>query len=43
MFGSAVYMAPEVVCRRPYGWQVDMWGLGVVLYTALSGEREREG
>lgn len=38
MFGSAVYMAPEVVCRRPYGCEVDLWGLGVVLYTALSGQ-----
>ncbi|CAI5463666.1 unnamed protein product [Closterium sp. Yama58-4] len=37
MHGSSVYMAPEVVCRKPYGVQVDMWGLGVILYTALSG------
>ncbi|GJP52946.1 hypothetical protein CLOM_g12104 [Closterium sp. NIES-68] len=37
MYGSAVYMSPEVVCRRPYGPPVDMWGLGVILYTALSG------
>ncbi|CAI5486062.1 unnamed protein product [Closterium sp. Naga37s-1] len=37
MYGSAVYMSPEVVCRRPYGPAVDLWGLGVILYTALSG------
>ncbi|CAI5943502.1 unnamed protein product [Closterium sp. NIES-65] len=37
MYGSAVYMSPEVVCRRPYGAAVDLWGLGVILYTALSG------
>ncbi|GJP34272.1 hypothetical protein CLOM_g18719 [Closterium sp. NIES-68] len=37
MHGSNVYMAPEVVCRKPYGLAIDLWGLGVILFTALSG------
>ena len=37
MHGSTVYMAPEVVCRQPYGLQADLWGVGVILFTALSG------
>ncbi|KAI4292999.1 NIMA (never in mitosis gene a)-related kinase 6 [Pancytospora philotis] len=34
--GTPFYMAPEVVERRAYGATVDVWGLGVVLYEALS-------
>jgi serine/threonine protein kinase len=30
-------MAPEVVLRRPYSCQVDMWVLGVIAYILLSG------
>ncbi|CAI5957179.1 unnamed protein product [Closterium sp. NIES-64] len=37
MYGSAIYMSPEVVCRRPYGHAVDLWGLGVIVYLALAG------
>lgn len=35
--GSPFYMAPEVVAGAVYGKQVDVWSMGVVLYTALSG------
>ncbi len=31
-------MAPEVVCRQPYGKPVDMWGCGVLLYVLLCGQ-----
>ncbi|CAB1340756.1 unnamed protein product [Coregonus sp. 'balchen'] len=35
--GTPEYMAPEVVLRRPYSCQVDMWALGVIAYILLSG------
>ncbi|PKI84912.1 calcium/calmodulin-dependent protein kinase [Malassezia vespertilionis] len=35
--GSIGYAAPEVIARKGYGKQVDMWGIGVVTYAMLSG------
>ncbi|CAI5973092.1 unnamed protein product [Closterium sp. NIES-64] len=35
--GSPFYMAPEIVKHQTYGFAVDVWSLGVVLYTALAG------
>lgn len=37
MAGSPFYMAPEIVRRKPYGAEVDMWSMGVILYAVLSG------
>lgn len=31
--GSVGYAAPEVIAKKHYGKQVDIWGLGVVTYT----------
>ena len=34
--GTPYYMAPEVL-EGPYGVKADIWSLGVVLYTLVSG------
>jgi serine/threonine protein kinase len=37
--GTGAYMAPEIVKRTPYsGIKIDIWALGVMLYTMLTGE-----
>ncbi|SCU82652.1 LADA_0C07052g1_1 [Lachancea dasiensis] len=36
--GTTVYMAPELIERKPYeGYKTDMWSLGVILYTMVHG------
>ena len=39
--GTPLYMAPEVganvVGESAYGWQVDMWSMGVLLFHAIAG------
>merc|ERR1719295_1337240 len=37
MCGTKTFMAPEVDGRTPYGPGVDVWSLGVLLYTLLTG------
>ena len=36
-FGTLGYVAPEVMCKIPYGKEVDIWSLGVVGYLLLHG------
>lgn len=36
--GTVGYMAPEVISHERYGFSVDWWGLGCILYEMLQGE-----
>lgn len=35
--GTITFVAPEVVLRKPYNKQIDVWSIGVLLYFLLSG------
>lgn len=36
-FGTLGYAAPEVLQRKQYGKEVDIWGLGIITYILLTG------
>ena len=35
--GTPEYIAPEILARKPYTCQVDLWAVGVITYILLSG------
>lgn len=37
LVGTDQYMAPEIVCGKPYDYSVDWWALGVVTYALATG------
>ena len=36
--GTVPYFAPELLKREPYGYKVDLWAMGVLLYKILFNE-----
>ena len=36
-FGTLTFVSPEVLIRKPYNKEIDIWSIGVILYLLLSG------
>ncbi|CAI2359722.1 unnamed protein product [Moneuplotes crassus] len=42
--GTPCYMAPEIISKKPYhGGPIDIWALGIILYTLLIGNFPFQG
>ncbi|KIY44126.1 kinase-like protein [Fistulina hepatica ATCC 64428] len=41
--GSMAYMAPQVLNRKGYSWQIDWWSLGVTAYELMFHHRPFDG
>lgn len=41
--GSMAYMAPQVVGKKGYSWQIDWWSLGVTAYELIFHKRPFDG
>jgi calcium-dependent protein kinase len=37
--GTLSYISPEIYLNKPYGYEVDMFAVGVIIYRLLCGER----
>jgi serine/threonine protein kinase len=35
--GTLPYFAPELVCKEPYAFEIDMWAFGVTAFIFLTG------
>lgn len=41
--GSMAYMAPQVVGKKGYSWQIDWWSLGITAYELIFHKRPFDG
>ena len=41
--GTAYYIAPEILNKKPYDFKCDIWSCGVVLYCMLAGKPPYNG
>ena len=37
-FGTLTFVSPEVLIRKPYNKEIDIWSIGVILYLMLQGD-----
>ena len=37
-FGTLTFVSPEVLIRKPYNKEIDIWSIGVILYLLMSGD-----
>lgn len=37
LYGTAYYIAPEIVNNKPYDEKCDLWSIGVIMYILLTG------
>ena len=35
LLGTPYYMAPEIIQKKPYSFEVDIWALGVLVYVLI--------
>jgi serine/threonine kinase 32 len=41
--GSMAYMAPQVIGKKGYSWQIDWWSLGITAYELIFHKRPFDG
>ena len=41
--GSMAYMAPQVINKKGYSWQIDWWSLGITAYELIFHNRPFDG
>jgi calcium-dependent protein kinase len=38
LLGTPIFMAPEIICEKPYDCKVDIWSCGIMLQMMLTGK-----